>query len=122
MKRRPLARLSLLETIFLPLVEQIRLGTPQVYNFRATIPVLLLLGAFFAVVSIRNAHSSTDDTPPLKGTIVAFIANTNEGAGPNVRVTNNTLTVTFLAEATNCDAGLLPAHDEIGRASCRERV
>lgn len=40
----------------------------------------------------------------------AFIADTDEGGGAHVAVTDRTFAVAFIAETTDGDAGLLAAH------------
>ena len=62
-----MARLGspLFETIFFPLIEEIRLGRPEVDNLGAAVPVLLLHGTLLTVVGVRNARSTADDTPEI---------------------------------------------------------
>lgn len=64
MRRRPPAS-SLLEAVFLSLVEQVRLGAPQVDDLGTPVSVLLLLRALAAVVCVRDARASADGAPPL---------------------------------------------------------
>lgn len=64
-RRRPPAS-SLLEAVFLSLVEQVGLRAPQVHDLGAPVSVLLLLRALAAVVRVRDARASTDGAPPLK--------------------------------------------------------
>lgn len=51
----------------------------------------------FAVVRVRNANTTTYDTTSLERTVVTLVTDTNEGAGPYVRVANNAFAVAFLA-------------------------
>ncbi|CAM6108517.1 unnamed protein product [Calypogeia fissa] len=106
--------LSLFKSVFLSLVEQVRFGATQVDDFRAPVPVLLLLRAFFAVVSVGDAQPSANDAPALVRAIVALIANPNESARANVGIADDTLAVALLAETADCNPRLLPAHDQIG--------
>ncbi len=46
--------LSFLEAVFLPFIEQVRLGASEVHDLGTTIAVFLLLCALFAIVSIRD--------------------------------------------------------------------
>lgn len=48
----------------------------------------------------RRSHSSTDDTPTLKGAIAALITDSNEGARTNIRVTDDIFPVTLLIKAS----------------------
>eukprot|EP00446_Apocalathium_sp_SHHI-4_P029552 CAMPEP_0177223722 /NCGR_PEP_ID=MMETSP0367-20130122/38634_1 /TAXON_ID=447022 ORGANISM="Scrippsiella hangoei-like, Strain SHHI-4" /NCGR_SAMPLE_ID=MMETSP0367 /ASSEMBLY_ACC=CAM_ASM_000362 /LENGTH=168 /DNA_ID=CAMNT_0018673707 /DNA_START=206 /DNA_END=709 /DNA_ORIENTATION=- len=102
-----------LEAILLPLVEQVGLSTAQVDDFRAAIPVLLALTALLAVVGVRDASTSADHAAPLVAAVVAFVADPRKGAGPDVRVADDALAIALLAETTDGDAGLLPAHDQV---------
>lgn len=58
-------------------------------------------------------HRKLLHSPALVSTIVALITNANKGARSNVWVTNNTLPITFLAQAPNCNTRLLSAHNKI---------
>ena len=55
----------LFETIFFPLIKEIRLGRPEVDNLGAAVPVLLLHGALLAVVRVRDPRPAADHTPTL---------------------------------------------------------
>lgn len=48
------------------------------------------------------------------GAVVALIANSNEDGGANVGIADNALSLALIAEATDGDAPLFAAHDEIG--------
>lgn len=101
---------SLLEAIFLPLIEQISFCTAQIHNLGAPIPIFLLLSALFAIVGIWNSYPSTDNTPPLKRTVVAFITNPNKGARAHVWITYHTFAVVFLTQPAYGYSWLLAAH------------
>lgn len=58
-------RLSFLETVFLPFVEQVSFRTSQVHNLRTAISVLLLLSALFAVIRVRDTETPTNNAPAL---------------------------------------------------------
>lgn len=75
---------SLLEPILFALIEEIRLGAAQIDNLGAPVPVLLLLGALLAVVSIRYPHAPADDAPPLERPVVALVADPDERARPHI--------------------------------------
>ena len=105
--------LSFFEAIFFPLVKEICFRGSQVDDFRASVPVLLLNGALFAVIGVRDARPSADDTPSLVAAVVALVAYPDQRAGSNVRVTDDTATVTLFTQASNGHAGLLPAKDQI---------
>ena len=65
-KKNKTRKLSFLESVFFSLVEQVRLWGPQVDDFGAAIPVLLLNGALLAVVGVGDARPSTDHTAALE--------------------------------------------------------
>ena len=106
--------LSLLEAVLLPLVKQISLRASQVDDLRTPIPVLFHLRTFSAIVRITNPRTAANHAPPLVGPVVALVADSNEGTGPDVRVAHHTFAVAFFAEAPDRDAGLLAAHYEVG--------
>ena len=114
--------LSLLEAILLSLVEQICLGTPQVHNLWAPVPVLLQLCALLAVVRVRYSDTSADDTAPLIRTIVALVTNAHQGARPDIRVANDALAIALLTKTADGDARLFSAHDQIWVMFCHVSV
>ncbi|KZV15166.1 hypothetical protein F511_30212 [Dorcoceras hygrometricum] len=106
------SRLSpLFEPIFLPLIKQISFSTPQVDYLRASIPILFKLGALLAIVGIRNSHPTTDDTPALERSIVAFITYTNKCARAHVGIANHTFSIIFLTKPSYSYPWLLATHD-----------
>ena len=114
--------LSLLETVLLPLIEQVRLRRSQVDDLRAAVPVLFHLRAFSAIVRVRDAGAPTNHAPPLVAPVVALVADPHQSTGPDVRVAHHTFAVAFFAEAADRDAGLLAAHDEVGVVFCHGGV
>ena len=65
--RAPTENMSpLFETIFFPLIEEIRLGRTEVDNLWTAIPVFLLHGTLLAVIGVRNAWPAADDAPTIK--------------------------------------------------------
>ena len=106
--------LSLLEAVLLPLIEQVRLRASQIDDFRAPIPVLFHLRALSTIIGIRNTRTAANHAPPLVAPVVALVADSNEGTGPDVRVADHTFAVAFFAEAPDGDARLLAAHNEVG--------
>lgn len=73
LRRRPPAS-SLLEAVFLSLVEQVGFRASQVDDLGAAVSVLLLLRALAAVVRVRNARASADGAPPLISNMGGFEA------------------------------------------------
>lgn len=55
--------------------------------------ILLLDGALFTVVGIRDSGTSTDHTPALVRPIVTLVTYANQGAGSHVGITNHTLAI-----------------------------
>lgn len=104
---------SFLETVFFSLIEEVSLGTAQVDNLGASIAVFLHLCAFLTVISIRYSNTTTDDTPALEWTIVAFITYSYQRTWANIRVTDDALAIVFLAEPSDGNSWLLPAHDQV---------
>lgn len=87
---------SFLKTVFLAFVKQVGFGTTQINNFGTTVPVFLLLRTLFAIIGVRDPHSSADDTTALERAVVAFITNSYKRARPDIGVTNHAFPVTFL--------------------------
>ena len=46
--------------------------------------------------------------------VVALVTDTDEGAGPDVRVTHHTLPIVFLTQSANRNSRLLAAHNQVG--------
>lgn len=113
-----------LETVFFPLVKQIRTRAAEVDDLGAAIAVFFERNAFLAIVCITNARTSANDASSLVASVVAFITNANQRARLHIAVTDDTFTVTFFAQATDCDAWLLAAHDKIGVvfSHCRRMI
>lgn len=84
----------LLEAVFFAFIEQVCLRTPQIDNLWATVSILLLNGALFTIVGIRDSGTSTDHTPALVRSIVTLITYANQGAGSHIGVTNHTFAIT----------------------------
>lgn len=104
---------SLFKAVFFPFIKLVHTNRPEIYNFWATVPVLFLLNAFSTVVGIGDSWSIANEAAVVICAVIAFIANTNENSGSNVRVTDNALPFAFLAEATDGNPPLFPAHDKI---------
>jgi len=104
---------SLFEAVFLPLIEQISFCTAQVDNLRASISVFLLNCTLLAVICITDSRPTADNTTPLVGAIIAFIADTNQGAGSHIGITDYTFSITLLTETANSNARLFSTEDEI---------
>jgi len=114
-------KLSFLEPVFLPLIEQISFGTAEVDNLRTAISVFLLLRALLAVIGVGDAETSTNNAPALVGAVVTLIANSHQGARSHVGIANHALPVVFLAQAADGNPWLLPAHNQI-RMMLRHRA
>jgi len=84
---------SFFESILFPFVEEIGFGTSQVHDLRTTVSVFLQDGAFLAVVGVTDAHTAADDTPSFVGPIIALVADSNQCAGPHIRIANHTFTI-----------------------------
>lgn len=101
--------------------------------------VFFLDGALLAIVCIRYTGTSTNHTAPLVGSIIAFVTNPDQRCRSHIRVTDYTFTITYgdgetqceehhhirvgtrntvtpltlFTQATNSNAGLLAAHDQV---------
>jgi hypothetical protein len=95
------------------LVEQVGPGTAQIYNLGAAVAVLFEAGALEAVEGVGDALAAADDALVLVVSEAALIADSDQSGGAHVGVADGALSVTLVAEATDGDAGLLAAHDEI---------
>ena len=84
-------------TIFLIFVEQICPGRAQINNFWTTVSILFQYGAFFTIERIGNSRSAAYYTSSLIGTVITFVTNSNQSTRTNIRVANNTFSITFLA-------------------------
>ena len=95
------------------LVEQIRPRAPQIDDLRTAIPVLFQPRALEAVECV------TDPLPPAHHALIlvvakgAFVADPDESCWADVAVADGAFAVAFVAEAADCYAWLLAAHDEI---------
>ena len=67
--------------------------------------ILFLLRALLAVVSVRDARSSADDTAPLERAIIALVANAHERARAHVGVADGALAIALLTQpADGCSS------------------
>lgn len=103
----------LLEAVLFPFIEEVCLGTAQVDDLRATIPIFFLDGTLLAVVGVRHSWTPADHTAPLVRTVVTLITNAHKSAGPNVGVTDHAFAITFFTQSADCHARLLAAEDEV---------
>lgn len=92
--------LSLLESVLLPLIEQVGLAAAQIHDLRTAVSVLLEQSALLAVVGVRNAGATADHTPALVGAVVALVADANQRTRPHVRVADHALAIALLAETS----------------------
>ena len=54
----------------------------------------------------------------LVASVVAFITDPDEGAGPDVGVADDAAAVALLAQPADGHAGLLPAENQVGMVLC----
>lgn len=92
--------LSFLESILLPLIEQIGLAAAEIHDLWAAVSVLLQQRALLAVVRVRNAGATADHASALIGAVVALIADSNQCARSHVRVADHAFAIALLAEAS----------------------
>ena len=85
--------LPLLKPIFLPLIKQIRLGTPQIHNLGTPLPILLHLCTLLTIIRIIDTDSAADDAASFEGSVVAFVAYVDEGVGADEWVAYYTFAV-----------------------------
>lgn len=88
--------------------------TSQVDNLGTPVPVLLQPRALEAVERVRYAFAAAHDALVLVVAEAALVADANERGRAHVRVANWAFAVALVAEASDGDAGLFTAHDEIG--------
>ncbi len=105
--------LSLLEAIFLPLIEQVRLCASEIHDLWTSISILLHLDAFPTVIRVRHPDSAAYDAPSLETPVVAFVAYVDQIAGPDERIADDTLPVALLAQPPDGNTGLLSAHNQV---------
>ena len=86
------------------------------------VSILFLLRTLSTIVGVRDARPAADDASALVGAVVALVADAYERAGPHVGVADDAFAVALLAEAPDGDAGLFPAHDQIGVMLCHGGV
>jgi hypothetical protein len=96
------------------LVEQIRPRTSQIYDLGTSIAVFFEARTFKAVERITDPLAAADDTLVLIISEGALVADADQGRGAHVGIADGTFSVTFVAQTTDRDAGLLAAHDKIG--------
>ena len=109
---------SLLKTVFLALIEEVRLGAAQVDNLWATITIFLHLCAFSAIKRIRNTSTTANNTTASVRSIIAFVANANKHCGPHKAVTDHTLALAFFAQPPDGDPRLLATEDQVRMVLC----
>ena len=105
-------------TLTLFLKKQIRPTTPQINNLRTPIPILLQPRTLKAIKRITYSLSSTNHAFVLVVPERAFGADTDERCWTHVGVTDRTLAVAFVAEATDGDARGFATHYEISVETC----
>ena len=93
--------------------KQIRPRTAQINNLRTPIAILLQPCTLEAVKSITDALATAHDAFVLVVAERALVADADQGCGPHVGVADGAFAVAFVAEATDCYAGLFAAHYEI---------
>lgn len=68
--------------------------------------VLLLDGALFTVIGIRDSRASTDHTAPLVRAVITLITYSHQGAGTHIGITDYTLAITCEEKRTeSCSLG-----------------
>jgi len=114
--------LSFLKPILLPLIKQICFRTSQIHNFATSISILPRLNTLPTIISIRNTHPTTNDTPPFKRSVITLIANMNNGGRIDEGIANDAFAIAFFAKTSDGDARLFSAHYQIwmmlGHFSC----
>lgn len=84
--------------------------TPQIYNLRASITVLLQSRALKAVERVRDALAAAHNALVLVVSETALVTDAHEGRGPHVGIADGALAVALVAEPTYSYAGLFAAH------------
>ncbi len=78
--------------------------------------------ALLAIIGIRHAQSTADDTLPLIGTVVALVADARNHVWVDKRITDDALAIALVAKTADGNARLLAAENEVGTVSCETRL
>ena len=95
------------------LVEQVCSAGTQVYDLRTAVAILLKPCAFEAIERIADSLATAYHTLVLIVAETALVANSYEGRRLDVAVTDRAFAVAFVAKSSDCNPGLLAAHDKI---------
>ena len=76
------------------------------------------MSAFFAVIGVTDAFTTADSAASLETSEVALIADFHKRAWSHVRVTDDALAVTLLAQAPDGNSRLLSAENQVGMMFC----
>ena len=110
----------IIESMFLPLVERVDHGRPDVDDGRAAVAVLLQPHARHAVVRVRHRSSSFPDAAhhaplaPGPAAVAAAVADAGHRAGPHHGVAGHAAAVVRRADAAHGDARQPRAPHEVG--------
>ena len=63
-----------------------------------------------AIISVRNAHAAADHASSLEASVIALVANMDDGGGIDEGIANDAFAIAFFAQAADGDARLLAAH------------
>jgi len=113
-------RSPLLEAIFLPFIEQVRLRATQIDYFRTTVSIFFRYSALLAIVGIGDSLASTNHASTLVGPVIALITHSDESAWSDIGIAYDTFAIAFLAEPANGNARLLSAHNEVWMMLCHD--
>ncbi|OJD16170.1 hypothetical protein AJ78_03659 [Emergomyces pasteurianus Ep9510] len=80
-----------------PLEEQIRPRATQIDDLRTPIAILFQAGTLETIKGVANPFPATHDAFILVVAERTFVADTYEGGGPNVGVTDRAFAVAFVA-------------------------
>ena len=96
--------------IFLPIIKHISLRRTNIYYFRTPITIFLQHHALLAVIGVCDAWGVADNASPFETSEITFIANADKSGKTDMRVTDNTTTITGLTDSTYGDSRLFATH------------
>ncbi len=88
-------------------------GTSEVYDLGTPVAVLLQSRALKAVEGVGDALAAAHDTLILVVAETALVADAHQRRWPHIGIAHWAFAVAFIAQASDRDAGLLAAHNQI---------
>ena len=89
----------------------------QVY-LRTSVSVFFLNSTLFAIISITDSRTSTNNASSLVTSIITFIAYSNQSTGSNIRIANYTTSITFFTQSTDSHTSLFSTKYQVWMMFC----